>query len=151
MLTTQLHLPLSIFVCDVFQPSESVNIRNTGNVLKAYWKTFLLLTHQAVKSIGWGVFIIAELGESEGYHKCVFNVWSAAILLLSNKLQPIRASVRGKNSSVLWNRFKVEGQMKISIDIYIELTMFMNQNTPLLFFVRCMLQPALERNKLKGL
>lgn len=62
---------------------------------------FLLLTHQAVKSIGQGVFIAAEPGESQEYHKCVFNVWSAAILLLSNKLQPIRASFRGKNGIIL--------------------------------------------------
>lgn len=34
---------------------------------------FLLLRHQAVKSLGRGVFISADPGESEGYHKCIFN------------------------------------------------------------------------------
>lgn len=63
-------------------------------------KTFLLLRQQAVKSLGRGVFNLADPGESEGCHKCIFN-GQLQFLLISNKLQQIRASFRERKSSMI--------------------------------------------------
>lgn len=73
---------------------------------------FLLLRHQAVKSLGSAVLISSGPGESEGYHKCIFN--DRMQLHSSNESQPIRL-FRAKNSLVIWSHSEVQDLMKTSM------------------------------------